>query len=337
MSVINQMLRELDARGNASSEAPVAIAAPAASRSPNKLAAMGVLLALVVGLGYWVQNEPAQRQIPTLAMPDTPQKLAYAPPADSPTPSVVPPAAKLESSGTQQAAAIPLIQMATSLTVVPSQPATQMGGAAPLSDRPPSDESKKTRVIKELADLSPEAEAQQLFEQAQVLHRGGHTEAALGKYRQALARYPGMRLAQLQLAGLLQETGQIDKALQVLTVAYEQQADDALAIAAGRMLADQGQREDALSWLKRGQASMRPADFALMGALLSQLRRYEDAVSAYQRALVADPNRGGWLLGLGLALEALGRADEARVVYQKALERGDFKPEVLDFLQKKTA
>lgn len=351
MSVINQMLRELDARGSASSDAPETLArAPASPRSSRKLAAMGLLLALVVGLGYWMLNPPPQRHesvaaIPTLPhLPDAPPApRARVPPADSPNPSPVPRAVKRDTIGKPGPANIPLIQMATSLSIVPSQPAAKAGlpvsSPAYLPVRAQSEpaDSKKSSVVKKMTELSPEAEAQQLFDEAQVLRRAGQTEAAIGKYRKALIRDPGMRSARLQLAGLLQDAGQFDKALLVLTTGYEQQPDDALAIAAGRMLADQGQREEALNWLKRGQAGMRPADIALMGALLSQMQRYEESARAYQRALAADPSQGGWLLGLGLALEALGRMDEARVAYRKALERGDFKPEVIDFLQKKTA
>jgi MSHA biogenesis protein MshN len=187
-----------------------------------------------------------------------------------------------------------------------------------------------------MTELSPEAEAQQLYDEAQMLRRSGRSEAAIGKYRQALERKPGMVGAHIQLAKLLQEGGQADAALSLLKAGYEQRAEDGLAVAAGRLLADLGQRDEALDWLTRGQAGLRPADHALMGALLSQAQRHEEASRAYQRALAADPGQGGWLLGLGLALEAQGRIEEARVAYRNALERGQFKPEVIRFLRERS-
>jgi Flp pilus assembly protein TadD len=41
-----------------------------------------------------------------------------------------------------------------------------------------------------------------------------------------------------------------------------------------------------------------------------------------------------WLLGL--ALEAEGRVDEARMAYWSALERGQFKPEVIQSLRERS-
>jgi MSHA biogenesis protein MshN len=354
MSVINQMLRELDARGGAASDAPEGpIRAPVNARNSGKLVAAGLLLAVVAGVGYWVvttgapdqpmPQEPLISALPRLDVAPAPTVVAT--PVEHKVLPPVLPAPRVEAVQApekQIPSAIPLIQMATSLSVDPSQPpakaepAIQQVAILPVQAHaePPAD-AKKSSVIKKMTELSPEAEAQQFYEDAQTLRRAGKREAAVGKCRQALARDPGMRPARLQLAGLLQDSGQVDEALQVLKTGYEQQPNDTLAIAAGRMLADQGQRDEALNWLMRGRAGLRPADFALMGALLSQLQRFDEAVKAYQRALASDPNQGGWLLGLGLALESLGRMEEARATYRKALERGEFKPDVIEFLQKK--
>ena len=354
MSVINQMLRELDARGGAASEAPVVpMRAPVNTRDTGKWVAAGLLLATVAGIGYWAatgqsgQQLPPAPGVPAQARQDAASVLHAAAPRvvgrKAPPPAL--PAARVEAvqaPAKQKPVSIPLVQMATSLSVDPLQPpgkagqAVQSIAAAPVQVHAEPAEVQKSTVIKKMAELSPEEEAQQFYEDAQTLRRAGKSEAAAEKYRQALVCDPAMRPARLQLAGLLQESGQVDAALQVLKTGYEQQPNDALAIATGRMLADQGQRDDALNWLVRGRAGLRPADFALMGALLSQLQRFDESVKAYQRALAADPNQGGWLLGLGLALESQGRMDEARAAYRKALERGEFKPDVIEFLQKKS-
>ena len=339
MSVINQMLRDIDARAAAASgESPVAPGARAAKlrRSGMRTAVLLVLLSAGGGAGYLALSATSYEP-----RPPAPAEIARHRTASPPTTAV--PAVHAEQKAGQ--------------TPSPVRPA--VAPAAPQAPAPPADRARGTlaahplaiqdasaavpavqtgpAVVKKTAELSPEADAQAFIDDAQALRRSGKVDAAIGKYRQALERDPGMRNARIQLAALLQESGQADAALSVLKTGYAQQPDDRLAIAAGRLLADQGQGEEALNWLARAREGMRPAEHALMGALLLQTQAYEEAVREYQRALAADPRQGGWLLGLGLALEALGRADEARMAYRDALERGEFKPDVIRFLRQKTA
>ena len=342
MSVINQMLRELDARGAAAPALPAASSGTVrASRRPAGLMLGGLgLLAAGAAAIYWtlpvaptvvetsaapvtVRQEAAPVAVVSAqAAPDiqaAPQAVMVAPPGEPAITAVVPfqaavPAPKIIVETSDR----PIEPLALAQTVEPS--VTQTAPA----------------VVKKMTELSPEAEAQQHYDDAQALRRGGKLDAAIGKYRQALARSPEMTSARIQLARLLQESGQADAALSLLKAGFEQRADDRLAIATGRLLADMGQRDEALDWLARGQAGLRSADHALMGALLSQAQNHEEAGRAYQRALAADPSQGGWLLGLGLALEAQGLLEEARMAYRNALELGQFKPEVIRFLRERS-
>lgn len=349
MSVINQMLRELDARGAVVSDAPaVPVRAPVKKRALAMPVVAGIMVVATGGLGYWVvMNAPDQPLAPAMPVPLRQDAFPVTHAATSPVSQVVslpPPrvALMVDASDTRNPPAIPLVQMATSLATDPFSPSlkaestTQPSPAVPIQAHIEPANTGKATVIKKMTEMSPEAEAQLLQEEGQALRRVGKHEAAIGKYQQALARAPEMRLARLQLAELLQGRGLADEALQVLKSGYERQPNDMLAIAAGRLLADQGGRDEALNWLARGRDSLRPTDFALMGALLSQAQRFDESAKAYQRALAADPDQGGWLLGLGVSLESLGRMDEAQVAYRKALERGEFNPEVVEFLRKKS-
>lgn len=342
MSVINQMLRELDARGAAVPALPAASSGTVrASRRPAGLMLGGLgLLAAGAAAIYWtlpvaptVVEAPAapviarQEAVPVAVVssqvaPDiqaAPQAIMAVPPGEPAIAAFVPFQAAVPASNIiVETSDRPIEPLALAQTVEPS--VTQTAPA----------------VVKKMTELSPEAEAQQHYDDAQALRRGGKLDAAIGKYRQALARSPEMTSARIQLARLLQESGQADAALSLLKAGFEQRADDRLAIATGRLLADMGQRDEALDWLARGQAGLRPADHALMGALLSQAQNHEEAGRAYQRALAADPSQGGWLLGLGLALEAQGLLEEARMAYRNALERGQFKPEVIRFLRERS-
>lgn len=347
MSVINQMLRELDARGAASTDLPAApVGTVSANRHPAALILGGLgLLAAGAAAIYWMLAAAPKKDDAPAAPVIARQETAATPVAG--VPAQVAPAIQ---SPTQPVIAAPPDEPAIAAPVPPQVAMPAREAVAPV-ERPLSVPPKllipvqaaarivaqaEPAVVKKMAELSLEAEAQQHYDDARALRRAGKFDAAIGKYRQALDRNPGMTNARIQLAGLLQESGQADAALSLLKMGYEQRADDGLAIATGRLLADLGQPDEALGWLARGQGSLRPADHALMGALLSQASRHEEASRAYQRALAADPNQGGWLLGLGLALEAQGRVEEARTAYRDALARGQFKPEVVRFLRERS-
>ncbi len=342
MSVINQMLRELDARGSTPAELPVKPVRPlGAKRRHAGLVLGGMALLAAAAAGYWMRHPVPATDVPPHAPAAARQQtdaVSIAPAATAAAKQPVPLPAAAASEPTIVVSRQPpgrepsreeAQQAPRQALSAPPAPFPSLRGQD--RETPPSEPA----VVKMTA-LSPEAEAQQLHDEAQLLRRSGKDDAAMGKYRQVLERNPGMTGARLQLAGLLRETGQADAALSLLTAGFEQRADDRLAIAAARLLADQGQREAALAWLQRGQTGLRPADHALMGALLSQAHRHEEASEAYRRALAADPGHGGWQLGLGLALEAQGRLDEARAAYRTALERAQFKPEVMQFLRERS-
>lgn len=345
MSVINQMLRELDARNAAAADLH-AMPAPMVKGKPRRAVPIwGGLGLLAAGAGiYWMLSAMPERADEPAAPVITREKARIIPvdvepvmqPVPQPPiitsslePSIVAPDTPQTRMPVPEAGLALQVQMRSSAhkPLIPVRPVVSVA-----AQRKPA----VVAVVKKLTELSPEAEAQQYYDDAQTLHRLGKFEAAMAGYRQALDHNAGMANARIGLAELLQKSGQTDVALALLKAGFGQHADDRLAIAAGRLLADLGQGEEALGWLARGQGGLRPEDHALMGALLSQVRRHQEAARAYQRALTSDPNQGGWLLGLGLAMEAQGRVEEARTVYRNALERGQFKPEVVQFLRERS-
>ena len=358
MSIINQMLRDLDARGAVPDEQPAANhpVSPQKRRPGVKFLVVLFVLLSAGGLaGVWVVSNTLNQVPSPPAVALTPPRIVAQAPAvvSSPTPPVevapvvpvdqpampplppVRPEIKLEPVPVEQKqVVVSAVQVARPSIALP-QPITQKARDVPAPATTPAPVMAEPAVVKKLVETTPQMEAQQLYDDAQALRRAGKGEAAMLKYRLALERNSGMLSARIQLARLLQDSGQHEAAFSLLKAGYELKPDDGLAIAAGRLLADQGRREEALNWLERGRDGLRPADHALMGALQSQTLRYEAAVKSYQRALAVDPNQGGWLLGLGLAQEAMGRIEDAHVTYRNALDRGEFKPDVVKFLRQK--
>lgn len=358
MSIINQMLRDLDARG-ADSDEQAAINHQVLSKKRRPGARLLVVLFVLLSVGglagFWVvSNTLNQEPSPPAAVLAPPKSVAQVPavvprlappaevvpavPVDQPAMPQLPvagPEIKPEPVPVEQKQAVMSVAQVVHPSVAPPQPITQKVRDVSVPAATPAPVMAEPAVVKKLVEITPQMEAQQLYDDAQALRRAGKDEAAMSKYRLVLERDSGMRNARIQLARLLQDGGQSDAAFSLLKAGHDQRPDEGLAIAAGRLLADQGRREEALNWLERGRDGLRPADHALMGALQSQTMRYEAAVKSYQRALASDPNQGGWLLGLGLAQEAMGRIEDANATYRNALDRGEFKPDVVKFLRQK--
>ena len=361
MSVINQMLRDLDARGAAPTDFPVGqgLAEGDKPRPAARGATWLFMLLAACALGGYAalpgtsskgasaapagmaRQGPDSVRVAELPSTQDSQQAVHEPPMSQPalvatraptSPQMAAPKPVFAHAETKVPTA-PVIRQTRSLgeglpSVAVNSAISQPPVAAVTAQAEPA-------VVKKMAELPPEVEAQRAYDDAQLLRRTGNIDAAIAKYRQALERNPGMRNVRIQLAEVLQGNGQPDVAFALLKAGYERQADDGLAIAVGRLLADQGRRDESLTWLERGSGGLRPADHALMGALLAQAQHYEEAVTAYRHALVTEPHQGGWLLGYGLALESLGRVDEAQVAYRNALEYGTFKPDVIGFLRQK--
>lgn len=336
MSVINQMLRELDARV-APTLAPDAHV-PADTQPPRKRLglwlSLGLSLFVAVSGLYWALS---QTQSPVVVSSQQAEKRALPRLDVHPAPSVSPMhlprvIAPVDRPHTETVTTPRHVQVQAGKTQLPVTE-RQVGRLA-VELAPPATLPTNTGVSKILVD-TPEIDASQMFDAAENARRAGNYATALVLYRQALARSPMQAQTRLRLASLLRELGQPSEALLVLEDGHALRAQPVLAIAAGRLLVDLGRREDALDWLKRGRESAQPADFALMGALYAQSQRHEEAVMAYQRALAVDASQGGWFLGLGVSLEASGHRDEARIAYRRALERGTFKPDVEKFLRDK--
>ncbi|MEQ1592356.1 MAG: tetratricopeptide repeat protein [Thiobacillaceae bacterium] len=343
MSAINQMLRDLDAR-NAPQTSPALVLEAAGDRHSGKRGWVTIPLVLlglgiVIAGGFFAMRDRAGQREVVGSIPHAAPVAALTPKAPVAVVPVQPiklaaPAPAVEASVLAPSAAV----VTSNLAPPPVMPKLANALKPPALILPKASEtvaSSTSEVIKHNVELSPSAAAQQLLDEANALRREGKPDAARRKYRDALERNSGLSSARIQLAETMNEQGETEAALAVLKAAYNQQPDPDLAVASGRMLASRGQRAEALIWFARGGAVLRPADHALSAALLAQDQRYDEAIRAYQTALSADPHKGGWLLGLGLALEATGRREEAQTAYQQALAWGEFKPEVVKFLNER--
>lgn len=131
------------------------------------------------------------------------------------------------------------------------------------------------------------------------------------------------------------QDGEISSAIEVLKEGFRLNHDLQLVLALGKLLAETGQSAEAIQALTQGQSAARAGDHALMGSLLARTGQHEGAVTAFRRALALDATRGGWWLGLGVSLEALGQTDAARDAFTQARQYGQFNTDVMQFLNQR--
>jgi hypothetical protein len=100
--------------------------------------------------------------------------------------------------------------------------------------------------------------------------------------------------------------------------------DPDLLFALAQRLAEGGREQEAVERLRTLSASWpdeRPEAWLLLGRLLYQLGRAQEAVPPLERAVALDPESGPAHLFLGLALQASGRGGEAEPHFELAADR----------------
>jgi MSHA biogenesis protein MshN len=358
MSLINKMLRDLDARRSGEGERaalPAAVTPLAARQEPSR--AMPILLVggltIVVALGgvawYGTQTGAAPR---APSVPATPIRAAPpAPPApvaipEPPTSAVIAAPAAADSVGTSSPAPManvagPSLRLDDVLSAAPAAsagPPRKDAAAAPkpverastnaippktsaiAAPRAPSARSEPH--IEKQVRLPPATErAETEYRRGLLAQRQGSLDEAAGMYRSALADYPEHAAARQTLAALLIDTRRFDEAEELLRKGTELPSVRlASTLALARLKVERNQAPAALDLLqKHAAAGDRSAEYqGFAGALLNRAGRTAEAVEHYQAATRLAPNEGRWWAGLGIALDAAGKAAEAREAYQKA-------------------
>ena len=364
MSVINRMLRDLDARrastGGAGDAPNPAVRATPASPPRRQLWLLllgGGVAISAAAFGDWPTALSKTARPPTpvamvegaeavsAPLPQTPPATSPTAQSAAPTPTavssaesstklaMVPPTLPPTARADEPRAQAPLARVATAR----SQPAAIALPA--LTGAPHSDglgaPAEAGSVDKRLLTPPAAQRALDLYRQALELATSGHGRAALEKLHDALKLDPGLLSARLHAVTLSLELGQPVQAeaiaLQGLAVApHEPQLTYLLA----RVLADRGDAAGAIAHLDRATRLSGEA-FGLRAGLLAQRGEFERALHDYEQAVRAQPGNSLWWLGLGVTLEAAGHAPQARLAYARAQSVGIERHELNLFVDQK--
>lgn len=370
MSVINQMLRDLEKRQQPAPAAsqPQPDVGHSGRRWPYGVlllgAALGALLVLLFGrLQPAPQLPPAATATALSSQPplEVEQQAAVAaqPAAvavDQPQPpmSAAPPTAagQLESSQLQLAGhpneadvepAVDPVLLREAPTVAEANAAAEATALAEeqawlAMAAEPQPAAARGSLKVAATRMSASELAERAGQQAERAYGKRHFDEALGHYREALALAPQRldwrrRLAELQLArGDLAATGD------TLAEGLRYQPDDVgLRLALAHLLQEQGQYAEALATLALATPGEGDAlrFHQLRGGLAQQLKQWPLALESYQQLLSRAPSEARYWLGLALANDGQGDYPRAAQAFGRALALEGLSPAARSYAQQR--
>ena len=368
MSLINQMLQDLDARkaahgaGSGLPNDVRPLPKPQGSPWPFLLAVFVLLLLVGAFAAYFwairVKIEtPVQPVAPIAIAPSVPQ-LPVVETEKVVTPET-PPAEQVRAESELQA-----LDGSLRMADVIKLPVEKKAGKKPAEERidtpvrpmvqspvkalsaegnaavPTADHSPKQPPTIEKTDAlgSPRDRAETEYRKAIAAVNQGRIDEALTGLRNAL-RQDGFHQASRQLlVKLLLEAKRSDEAVQALQDGIQSQpAQIGWAMSLARLQMDRGDLTGAWQTLNYSQpAAGNNADYqGFSGHVLQRLGRHKEAIERYLAAARLSPNDGRWWLGLGLSLEAEGRSDEAKEAFQRAKQSGNLSAELMALIEQK--
>lgn len=372
MSVINQMLVELDRRrasGDERNRIPDHVRAlpddmEGSRRTLFWLLGCGVLAALLLAAAAWwwqagravtpvapMPAPEAQAAAPLPALTLEPREtefiarrltldLARAPENVSPPPPVAAAPEVLPAPAIETAAliaprvAVPAQPRPDAVAEKPRTPAPVVKKTAEASPVPPT----AVEIDKQVRQPTPRQRAEAEYSKGAVaLHRGQPGEARTA-FEAALLADPLHLGARQALVGVLLDDRQPAAAMRVLKDGLQlAPAQQGFAMTLARLQVENGELDAGVQTLARSleYPGVSPDYIAFYAGLLQRQQKHAEAVLQFQRALQRRANVGVWLLGLGVSLEAMGRVADAQEAYRRAKSSGNLSPELQGFADQK--
>ena len=350
MSLINTMLKDLDARAGQPGAAPLPadvrpVTAPE-RRGPVLRAALvgGALLAIGAGVVGWKTMQIA----PTPAPMPAPAMLAAAPVAARTAVVVdLPAAAPVQVVDVAPAAPVAAPMPAPEPEPEPEPepaPAPPARPVAPVSKPPVVKPAPRTVSVAKTASAAPVAgrtatpsqRAENAYRRALGVLEDGRVTEAIATLQAGLQIDPRHEAARQTLVGLLIEAGRPDDAMRQLQAALAIDArQPALAMLLARLQLERG--GPAIDTLTRTlpYVAGNGEYHAFLAGVLQREGRAHEAAEHYQAALKRSPGNGVWWMGLGIALQSDKRDAEALAAFARAQASGTLSPELQAFVERR--
>ncbi len=324
MSLINQMLRDLDQRRGPAAGADVAalhsLGLVGTGSSARRLGRPGLVwgIAGIAAVALcWMAGSVTHAGSDRAAATLTTQPLPLPLPLPSHPPDIAPPAGG--GLQTAQPASEPTRQRSRQTE---PQPIAAIEPVSVPEAAHPAITAAKAPTTK-IVELGPREKADRLFNKAQTALARHDNDSAAHLLQQVLAEDPRHKTAREQLVMLTIRNGQPDKAEALLVEGLALAPRHAeLAVAYAQLLVERGALAPALASLQEfANGGAADADIlALQAAIQDRLQRYAEAVDSYRAALRLRPGQAVWWTGLGVALEHAGQSSAALSSYRRAAQ-----------------
>ena len=308
---------------------PVVAAAPAATAVPAAVAESppAAIAREASGNAGLSQLAPVAEKAAVQAVPGPPAVPAQA--REKPKSTAKPaeparPAAQQKATQQVEVGKDARLHIATSLSKAP-QPGER-------------DADDSSRIEKRMRMSAPRERAENEYRRALGLVNQGRIQEGMAVLRGVLSEEPGHANARLSLFSLLVEQQRLDEAQSLLSEALARDAvQPQMAFRLARLQLERGDVRGAEETLRRAtDSAMNNPDFrGFHAAVLQRLNRHKEAAGEFEAALRLSPQAGVWWMGLGISLEADGRAAEAKEAYQRAKATGALSPELAAFVDQK--
>ena len=372
MSLINQMLQDLDARRAAhgiGANLPNDVRPLPAARSSRRPLVLGVVVVvLLAGWGFLHQREagraldaPILATVPLIVahkegtvqaaralQATVPPSVSAAPPQDLGgslrmadainLPSEQKPAAKPASAPLASEKPLPMGKK-TSLTRDKSAANGQMLPASAEASQQTANKAGKPPTIERTDTVgTPRERVEAEYRKAIVSVNQGRVAEALEALRAVLKQESYHVASRQLLAKLLLEAKRTDEAMLVLQDGLQgQPAQIGWATSLARLQVDRGDLAGAWQTLNYSSpVAGNNADYQGFSAhVLQRLGRNKEAAAHYQAAARVSPGDGRWWLGLGLTLEAEGQSSEAREAFLRARQCNNLNAELVALVEQR--
>lgn len=354
MSVINQVLQDLEKRHARNDEARTPAtqirAVGSAPRASGRRLAVAVLVLIAVGAAvflwrWWGQEKPVPAP---LAPPPAPAKPVAALPTPAETP--LPPAPEKPLAATPAVAA--RAPAAPKPIEEPGAKAPAASRAAPIAAATPP-KAKPGPAPKVIAEdpsptggngiekrerpLSAAERAEAQFRLGAQSMQQGRMRDAEASFLAAIAEEPGHIPSRQALLGIYLEAQRRDEAEVLLRDGLKASPrPPAWAMVLARLEAERGDIIGGINTMQNHlDVGRQNGDYlALFAALLQKQGRHADAVEQYQAAINLGQGKAVWLMGQGISLRELGKREEARAAFQRALDSGGLSADLKLFVER---